>query len=70
MPTNLAIDDMLLNKAKRLGGFHTKRETVNAALAEFIRQRDQREILKLAGAVELRQEWDYRKDRRGRAHRD
>ncbi len=69
MPTNLAIDDRLLNRAKKLGGFRTKRETVNAALRQFIRQHDQRQILKLAGTVDFRPDWDYKKDRQGRGHR-
>ena len=69
MPTNLAIDEGLSNKAKKLDGFRTKKETVNAALREFIRQRDQKEILKLAGTIEFRDDWDYSKDRQGRAHR-
>ena len=37
MPTNLAIDDRLLQEAQRVGGQRTDRETVNAALEEYIR---------------------------------
>ena len=69
MPTNLAIDDKLLRKAQRMGGFRTKRETVNAALGEFIQHRDQKRILDLIGTVEFRKDWDYKKDRKGREHR-
>jgi Arc/MetJ family transcription regulator len=39
MLTNLAIDDQLLDQARTLGGYRTKRETVNEALREFIQQR-------------------------------
>ena len=67
MPTNLNIDDKLLVKARRLGGFRTKRETVNAALTEFIARVDQRSILKHLGTIEFREDWDYKKDRRGRS---
>jgi len=36
MPTNLAIDDNLLDEALRIGGCRTKRETVNEALKEYV----------------------------------
>ena len=35
MPTNLAIDDRLIDEAKKLGRHRTKKETVNAALDEY-----------------------------------
>ena len=64
MPTNLDIDDRLLNKAKRVGGFRTKKETVTAALKELIALREQREILRAMGTFDFRKDWDYKKDRR------
>lgn len=63
MPTNLDIDDRLLNKAKRVGGFRTKKETVTAALEELIAHRQQRKILIAMGTFDFRKDWDYRKDR-------
>jgi len=69
MATNLGIDDKLLNKAKRVGGFRTKKETVTVALEEFIQRREQRKILKYLGTFDFRNDWDYKKDRRGREHR-
>jgi Arc/MetJ family transcription regulator len=39
MPANLAIDDQLLDQARNVGGYRTKRETVNEALREFIQRR-------------------------------
>jgi hypothetical protein len=53
MPTNLQIDDRLLNKAKKIGGFRTKKDTVNQALTEFLRRREQREIVSLFGTVDF-----------------
>ena len=47
MATNLAISDELLNTALQVGGFKTKKDTVNAALQEFIEWRKQHEIVKL-----------------------
>ena len=43
MPTNLAIDENLLSEALKVGGFKTKKNTVNEALKEFIRRRKQKE---------------------------
>ena len=45
MATNLAIDDKLIDEARRIGNYKTKREAVTAALDEFIRRRKQLEIL-------------------------
>ena len=54
MPTNLAIDDRLLQEALRVGRFRTKKETVTKALEEFIERRRQRRILKAFGAFRFR----------------
>lgn len=52
MATNLSIDEKLLNKALRIGGRKTKKDTVNEALAEYIRRREQKKIVALFGTVE------------------
>ena len=64
MPTNLALDDDLLKEALRVGGRRTKRETVNEALAEYIRRRRRRHFAKLFGTIEFREDWDYEAGRR------
>lgn len=64
MPTNLAIDDDLLGEALRVGGRRTKRETVNEALAEYVRRRKRRSFVKLFGTIDFRPDWDYKKARR------
>lgn len=66
MPTNLAIDDDLLNEALRLGGHKTKRETVNEALREYIRYRLRLETLKHIGTIDFDPDWDYKRARRMR----
>ena len=53
MPTNLAIDDNLLQEAQRIGGHCTKKATVTEALKEYIRLRKQARILELFGKAEL-----------------
>ena len=64
MPTNLAIDDRLLNESLRLGGLKTKRETVNEALREFIAHRKRLRALKYFGTIDFDPDWDHKKMRR------
>jgi Arc/MetJ family transcription regulator len=66
MPTNLAIDDQLLEQARTVGGYRTKRQTVNEALREFIERRQRLELVKLFGKVEYDRRYDYKKERRSR----
>ena len=66
MPTNLAIDDRLIEEAKRLGHFKTKKAAVTAALDEFIRRRKQVRILKLEGTVDYVGGYDHKTSRRTR----
>ena len=66
MPTNLAIDDRLLQKALAIGGHRPKRQTVNEALREFIQRRQRLELAKLVGKVDYDPRYDYRKERRAR----
>ena len=64
MPTNLAIDDSLINEARRIGKHATKKEAVTAALDEYIRRRKQLEILKLEGTIDYDPTYDYKKTRK------
>jgi hypothetical protein len=66
MPTNLAIDDRLLENARKVGGHRTKRETVNAALEEYIRRRKQQKIVALFGTVKYDKRYDYKRERRAK----
>lgn len=63
MPTNLAIDDKLLEEALSISGFKTKKETVNHALREFINRRKQLEIVDLFGELDPDTDYDYKKGR-------
>lgn len=64
MPTNLAIDDDLLNEALRLGGRKTKKATVTEALQEYIRRRKQRRIISLFGTIDFDPSYDYKEQRK------
>lgn len=63
MATNLAINNALLDKALEIGGYKSKKDTVNAALEEFIRRRNAKELVKLFGTVEYDASYDYKKMR-------
>ena len=54
MATNLALDDGLIEQARAVGGHKSKKEAVNAALAEYIQRRKQLKILELFGTNRLR----------------
>jgi Arc/MetJ family transcription regulator len=66
VPTNLAIDDKLLEQAKRLGKHRSKRETVNVALREYVRRREMLKLLDAFGTIELDPSWDHKRARRKR----
>lgn len=66
MPSNLALDDRLLNEALRIGGRRTKRDTVNEALKEYIQRRKRRDFVKLFGSIDFDPTWDYKKARQKR----
>jgi hypothetical protein len=63
MPTNLAIDDHLIDEARRIGHHGTKKAAVTAALEEYINRRKQMEILKLFGTIDYDPAYDYKKVR-------
>ncbi len=69
MATNLAIDDKLLQEAKRVGKLRTKKDTVTKALEEFILRRRQRKVMRALGTFRFREDWQYKQDRLGREPR-
>jgi len=68
MATNLALDDRLIEEARRAGGHKTKKEAVTAALAEYVRHRKQLRLLKAFGSFDFDPNYDYKAERsRGRS---
>ena len=49
-----------------VGGYKTKRETVNAALREFIQRRQRLELVRLFGKVDYDARYKYKRERRTR----
>jgi hypothetical protein len=63
MPTNLALDDQLIEEARRAGKHKTKKEAVNAALDEYVRKRKQMRILEAFGTFSVAPAYDYKAER-------
>ena len=61
MATNLGINDDLLKDALEIGGYKSKKDTVNAALEEFIQRRRSEDVISLFGKVEYDEKYDYKK---------
>jgi Arc/MetJ family transcription regulator len=64
MATNLDIDEGLLNEAQRLGHHKTKKQAVNTALDEYIKQQKRSQLLALEGQIEYFGDYDYKALRR------
>ncbi|MBA2723126.1 MAG: type II toxin-antitoxin system VapB family antitoxin [Methylibium sp.] len=60
MRTNIDLDEALIAEAQRLAGLRSKRETVDAALREFVSRRRQQDILALAGKSLIARDYDVR----------
>ncbi len=63
MATNLAIDNELIEEARRMGGHRTKKAAVTVALQEYIERRKQEKILDLFGQIDYDPDYDYKKQR-------
>ena len=63
MPTNLAIDDALLDEARSLSGLRTKREVVNEALLEYVQRRKRLQALDTLQSIDFDQDFDYKRAR-------
>ena len=64
MATNLAIDDRLIEEARKTGGHRTKKEAVTTALQEYIQRHRQRRILDAFGTFDFDPVYDYKAERR------
>jgi hypothetical protein len=66
VPTNLDLDDRLIEEAQKLGSHKSKKAAVNAALEEYIKRHKQAEIVRLFGSIDFDPEWDYKAARNRR----
>ena len=63
MPTNLAIDDQLIDDARKIGNHKTKKAVVTEALIEYIEKREQLKIIDLFGSIDYEPDYDYKEQR-------
>ncbi|MCG8461959.1 MAG: type II toxin-antitoxin system VapB family antitoxin [Holophagales bacterium] len=64
MRTNIVLDEELVAEAFTLTGARTKRELVDLALRELVRQRRKKDLTELAGRAQLRDDFDHKGMRR------
>ena len=64
MPTNLALDDQLIESAKLLGNHRSKKDAVTVALEEYVRRLKQQAILDEFGKVAYEPKYSYKKQRK------
>jgi hypothetical protein len=60
----LGIDEQLLKEARALGKYRTNREAIYALLDEYVRRREQSEIVLLFGKIEYHDSYDYKLERK------
>ena len=63
MATNLAIDDRLIEEARRIGKHVTKKAAVSQALEEYIQRHKQLQIRELFHEIDYDPEYDYKAQR-------
>ena len=63
MASNIALDDKLIEQARKIGRHRTPKGAVTAALKEYIKYRKQLRVLELAGTVDFDPEYDYKAER-------
>ncbi len=63
MATNLALDDKLIEAARKIGKHKTKKAAVTAALQEYVKRRKRLALLDLFGQVDFDPEYDYKRYR-------
>lgn len=63
MRTNIVIDEKLLKEAMVFSGAKTKKETVQRALEEFVKNMKRLDLSKIRGKIEFADDYDHKKMR-------
>ncbi len=66
MRTNIVIDDQLIEQAKIISGLSTKKEVVQLALEEYVKNKSRKDLQELKGKIEFIDGYDYKAIREGR----
>ncbi len=70
MPTNIVLDDKLVEEAMQLTRARTKCEVVDLALRELVASRKRPDLRELFGSELIADDYDYKKARAGRSLAD
>jgi Arc/MetJ family transcription regulator len=65
MRTNIDLDDELMKRAFRYSRAKTKKGLIKEALQELIAAREKLDLRDLKGKISFREDYDYKKLRRG-----
>ena len=68
MRTNIFLEDSLVKEALKYSRAKTKRELINQALEEFVKNRRRLNLLDLAGKIEFAEGYDYKSLREGKSN--
>jgi Arc/MetJ family transcription regulator len=60
MRTNIVLDERLVKEAMKLSRTKTKKELVNQALKEFVKNRKRLNLMDLAGKIEFAKDYNYK----------
>lgn len=60
MRTNIVLDDELIQEAIKLTGISTKRELVDTALRELVKNRKKKNLFDLAGKIEFADDFNHK----------
>lgn len=60
MRTNIVLDEELVKTAMKLGKAKTKRELIHAALEEYVKNLQKKNLLELKGKIEFADGYDYK----------
>ncbi|WP_069790786.1 type II toxin-antitoxin system VapB family antitoxin [Cyanobacterium sp. IPPAS B-1200] len=63
MRTNIDLDDKLIEEAFSLTNVRTKKELVNLALKELIRNKKKLNLLDLSGKIDFAEDYNYKEFR-------
>jgi Arc/MetJ family transcription regulator len=64
MRTNVIIDDRLINEGLELTKLRTKTELIKTALEELIENRKKKDLRKIKGKINFRDDYNYKEMRK------
>ncbi|HHN65547.1 MAG TPA: type II toxin-antitoxin system VapB family antitoxin [Nitrospirae bacterium] len=66
MRTNIVLDDELIKEAFKYSKARTKKELIHEAIKEYIETRKRKDLSKLRGKIQFKENYNYKKLRAGK----